>query len=131
MVGDDLDGDGRVDLLVTDYETWPRAKQRIRIFRNAVPNPGNWIGFRFQEERGAPSPLGARITVLAGGRRSVRILTSGDSYRSEHALNSHFGLGTNTAVEGVEIRWSSGMESRIPFPEMNRYHSVRQVQAPP
>ena len=31
VVADDLDGDGRVDLLVTGFEAWPQAQQTLRV----------------------------------------------------------------------------------------------------
>src|SRR5439155_9538734 len=49
VVADDLDGDGRADLIVTTFEGWPNPRQTLRILRNQMENVGNWIGFHLPE----------------------------------------------------------------------------------
>ena len=50
----DFDQDGRQDLVFTHFETWPDARQVLRVYLNRIPRKGNWIGFR--PERGAGIP---------------------------------------------------------------------------
>ena len=123
VVADDLDGDGRMDLLVTTLEVWPEVKQSLRAYRNTLSDAGNWIGFRFREEPGH-SPAGVRVTVHHGGHNTVRQLVTGDSFRSQHANTLHFGLGKVGRVERVEIRWPDGRVLTLNAPEANRYHFV-------
>ena len=124
VVTDDLDGDGRMDLLVTTFEAWPQQKQTLHVFKNTLEDGGNWIGFRLQEHVGGESPIGARITVHHSGGVAVRHLVTGDSYRSQHANTLHFGLGRTVRVESAEIRWASGSSRVIDQPAINRYHWV-------
>src|SRR5439155_5424377 len=107
VVADDLDGDGRMDLLVTTPEVWPDVKQMLRVYKNTLTDRGNWIGFRFREEAGK-SPAGARVTLRYDGHSAVRQIVTGDSHRSQHANTTHFGLGKADRVDSVEIRWSNG-----------------------
>src|SRR5439155_1904824 len=102
VVADDLDGDGRLDLLLTTFEEWPETKQTVRAYRNDLKETGNWIGFRFREEGGGKSPVGARVTVRYDGRGAVRQIVTGDSYRAQQANAVHFGLGEATRVDRVE-----------------------------
>ncbi|PYJ85337.1 MAG: hypothetical protein DME22_09545 [Verrucomicrobia bacterium] len=125
VVTDDLDGDGRIDLLVTTFEAWPEAKQTLQIFKNTLEDSGNWIGFRFREERNGVSPVGARVTVRYSGRTSVRQIVTGDSYRSQHANTVHFGLGKAERVDQVEIRWPDGRTLTLREAAVNRYHNIR------
>lgn len=124
VVSDDLDGDGRVDLLVTTFEVWPEARQTLRVFRNTIDDGGNWIGFRFREARGR-SPVGARVTLRYAGRSVVRQIVTGDSYRSQHANTLHFGLGKVDHVDSVEVRWPNGELVTLRAPALNRYHTIR------
>ena len=124
MVADDLDGDGRVDLLVTTFEAWPRAKQTLRVFKNTLAPTGNWIGFRLREQGGGTSPAGSRVTLRLAGGTTVQQIVTGDSYRSQHANTVAFGLGRSERVESVEIQWNNGRKLTLPEPAVNRYHDI-------
>jgi hypothetical protein len=124
VVADDLDGDGRVDLLVTTFEVWPRVRQTLRVFQNTLPDPGNWIGLRLREQGHGASPVGARATLKAAGRTTTRQIITGDSHRSQHPNTLRFGLGHSTRVDALEIRWANGKTLRLVEPAINRYHDV-------
>jgi hypothetical protein len=122
VVSDDLDGDGRMDLLVASFEAWPEAKQTLRIYKNTLKDSGNWIGFRFRE--GPKSPVGVQITLRYGGHSAVRQIVNGDSYRSQHANTLHFGLGEAERIESAEIQWPNGQAVTLLEPALNRYHAI-------
>jgi hypothetical protein len=124
VVADDLDGDGRMDLLVTTFEVWPETKQTLRVFRNELGDTGNWIGFRFREEGSGRSPVGARVAIQHGGRTVTHPIIAGDAYRSQRANTIRFGLGQAPRVEHAEIRWLDGTSLRLEQPQINRYHQL-------
>lgn len=107
VLADDLDGDGRMDLLVTTFEIYPEKKQTIRIFKNNLPDAGNWIGFRFAEQHGK-SPIGAKVTIHYGNQMETKQIVTGDSFRTQHSPTVHFGIGAASAVDRAEIRWING-----------------------
>lgn len=130
VVAEDLDGDGRVDLLVTSFEPWPDPKPMLRIFRNELPDPRHhWIGFRFRESPNG-SPLGATVVLEHGGRQEVQVLVTGDSYRSQHPTTMHFGLGSQAVVEAARIHWPDGTSLTLEHPETDRYHAVHKPAGP-
>ena len=124
VVSDDLDGDGRMDLLLTTFEVWPRPKQTLRVYRNTVVNPGNWVGFRFREEGRGKSPIGTSVTIRYGQHSAIAQLVTGDSYRCQSANTLHFGIGPAEQIDRADIVWPDGSETRIDRPAINRYHSV-------
>ena len=121
---DDLDGDGRVDLLVTTFEVWPQVKQTLRVFRNNLESGGNWIGFRLREQGNGVSPVGASVTLRYGAKVVTGRIVTGDSHRAQHANTLHFGIGPSPSVESAEIRWQNGQTLKLAQPAINRYHAV-------
>jgi len=124
VVTDDLDGDGRVDLLVTTFEVWPELKQTLQVYKNRLQDAGHWIGFRFREQAGGKSPVGVNVTIHYEGRSSVRQIVTGDSHRSQHANTLHFGLGEADRVDRAEIRWINGPAMTLLQPAVDQYHHI-------
>ncbi len=124
VVADDLDGDGRMDLLVTTSELWPEAKQTLRVYRNTLEDAGDWIGFRFREAGGGRSPVGVTVSLAFAGHSLIRQLVTGDSYRSQSATTLHFGLGSASQVERAEIVWPNGDQLLLKQPKVNQYHLI-------
>jgi hypothetical protein len=124
-VADDVDGDGRVDLIATGFETWPASRQILRLFRNVLEPANPWIGFRLQEEPHRLSPVGATISLHTESGSATRMLVTGDSHRSQSSCSIHFGLGHQNRVEQVEIRWPGGKSITVSQPAPNQYHLIR------
>jgi hypothetical protein len=122
VVADDLDGDGRVDLLVTTFQVWPEAKQTLRVYKNTLEGGGNWIGFRFRESGPGRSTVGVQVTLHCQGRELVKQLTTGDSHRAQHSGSVHFGLGSGERVDTATARWPDGRAVTLREPALNRYH---------
>ena len=128
LVATDLDLDGRLDLIVTTQEEWPRRRQRLLVFRNGMET-GSWIGFHLL---GAPQP-GTRVELLMS-TNSVsptdrvwetpsRWLINGDSFRSQGSASVHFGLG-NARPSAARIHWAGGGTATLESPEINRWHWI-------
>ena len=104
-VAADLDGDGRMDLVVTTFEVWPEVRQTVRVFRNELAETGNWIAFRLRGPAPHHSSSGARVRIRHDGVTQVGLVLTGESHRVQPPEVVHFGLGASANVEHVEVRW--------------------------
>jgi hypothetical protein len=127
-VAGDLDADGRVDLVTTTLERWPRFQATLQVFHNELPAVGNWIGFVFRDDPGHVSPIGVVVTVRYAGHSQTGTIVTGDSHRTQSANVVHFGLGSGTAVDSVTIQWPNAGTTQIERPAVNQYH---RIVAPP
>ena len=122
-ISDDLDGDGRVDLIVVE-DQWKEG-QRLHVYRNELETGHHWIGVRLVDVPGRDSPLGSTVILTeTSGVHRVACVTAGDSIHAQHATTVHFGLANQTAVQAIEIRYPSGRTQRFEAPPIDRYHRV-------
>jgi hypothetical protein len=99
----DFDGDGRVDVVVTaigrDAELW----------MNRSEGAGHWLDVALQGTKSNRDGIGARIKVVTKTGTQYNHMTTSGGYASSSDGPVHFGLGTDTRAELVEIRWPSGI----------------------
>lgn len=120
----DLDGDGKVDLVVV-HRGAPAA-----LLRNETPG-GHAIEIDVRGAVGQGTPIGAVVTVETAGRVQVRPLTSGTGYLSQHGSRLHFGLGAADSVDRIEVRWPDGTSRTFPDAPANRLLKAWRDQADP
>jgi hypothetical protein len=124
-VSGDLDLDGRVDLVVV--EDHGLKGQRLHVYRNRLETENHWIGIHLREEGNGISPVGASISVHTAEQTHVGQIVTGETVLGQHPTTRHFGLGSSTRVESIEVRWPNGMTRTVHDPEIDRYH---QIEAP-
>ena len=121
-VSGDLDGDGRIDLIV-EHKNLRDSESRLYLARNAWNQGGHWIGVHLRQTAGAVSPIGARVkAMLADGRILLQHNVAGHSVWAQHANTIHFGLGSTNRVQSLEISWPDGTTTEIADPQVDRYH---------
>ena len=102
----DIDADGDLDLYLA-YADGPN-----RLVRNDTPG-GHWLELDLLGTASNRLGLGARVTAVAGPLRVTRALGGDAGYLSQNAPTLHFGLGAETVVDTLILRWPSGLESRL------------------
>lgn len=99
----DYDGDGDLDVVISQNQG-PAV-----LLRNDTPNPGNYVRVRLTGTQSNRDGIGAEIWVHTATRVLRQAVRSGVSYLSQSALPLVFGLGDETVVARIEIRWPSGL----------------------
>ncbi|WP_031500644.1 CRTAC1 family protein [Bryobacter aggregatus] len=115
----DLDGDGRLELLLGHGESAP---QPLSLY--ACPeNRNHWCRVMPLTASGAPA-RGALVWLWADGRQQTRVIDCGSGYLSQTEPVAHFGLGRADLVERVEIRWVDGVTIELIDVVVDRLHRV-------
>ncbi len=105
----DLNGDGRLDLLVS------RNDAPVAAFELGAPQRGRVITVRLVGPAGNPTGVGARVSLYsARGRRQTAEVTAGGSYLSQSAAALAFGLEAGDAIARISVRWPDGEEEDHP-----------------
>ncbi len=113
----DLFGDGRMSIIIAAGGAYPGDLMQTAV-HCPTTLPGNYLNVRLRGVRSNRDGNGARITLLSGGKKQIREVTNGSSFGCLPA-EQHFGLGTATQVDSIEIRWPSGLLQRVENPPVN------------
>lgn len=108
----DLNNDGFLDAFRGD-----------EIFYNDG-NTNNWIVINTQGEESNRNGIGARIEITSALGTQIRDVRSGEGFRFMSTLNTHFGIGSDTEIEELVIKWPSGTVDIISNPEINTAHLI-------
>ncbi|HQY64605.1 MAG TPA: CRTAC1 family protein [Polyangiaceae bacterium] len=106
-VWSDVDEDGDLDLVVP--ATAP--DKRITVFENRVGNKNHWVFLRLVGTTANREAIGARVTLRAGGVTQIREVKAEARHQSTRWV--HFGLGPNTTIESLTVRWGSAAPETI------------------
>jgi hypothetical protein len=118
----DLFNDGNIDVVVSDIDGGPMI-----LKNHGIPGQ-HWVSFELAGTKSNRLALNARLKIVAGGVTQTNEIHSGGSYLSQNDLRQHFGLGSATKIDSVEIRWPSGKVETISNLEADRYYAVLEGQ---
>ena len=93
-------------------------------------NDNNWIVIHTEGVQSNRNGIGARVEVHSAMGKQIRDIRSGEGFRHMSTLNTHFGIGQDSEIEKVVIKWPSGIVDVIEEPEINTQIFVREGDAP-
>ena len=99
----DLWNDGRISAVVSNMNASPS------LLVNQVHYGNHWTAVQTKGVKSNRDGIGTKIRVKAGVRILVDEVRSGSSYISNCDRRVHFGLGTASKLDWIEIRWPSGL----------------------
>jgi hypothetical protein len=120
----DLNNDGFMDLVVTSLGEKPRILMNNGLVRN------HWIMFDLIGRKSNRNGIGACIKVTTGsGRTLYNHVTTSIGFMSSSDRRVHFGLGAETKLDRVEIRWPSGIVQQLDHPAVDQIIKIEEPVA--
>jgi len=103
----DFDNDGDLDILVNNNGQAPQ------LLRNDGGNGNHWLSILLIGTRSNRDGVGARIKLSAGTLIQYDQKKGGMSYQSAQDPRLHFGLGSHTLIDLLEIDWPTGAKTKL------------------
>jgi hypothetical protein len=101
----DLNNDGAPDIVVTSLNESPR------ILMNTADSGNHWIVLALTGHKSARDAIGAKVKLTtASGRTLYNHVAISVGFMSSSDKRVHFGLGQETEIGSIEIRWPSGIQ---------------------
>lgn len=115
----DFDNDGRLDLVQTN------ADQPLLLYRNMTEKAGNWAELKLTGAGSNRDAIGARVRIEADGLAQIREVDGGNGYAGQSSRRVHFGLGSATKIDRLEVRWPNGRKESFTVP-INQITSIEE-----
>lgn len=103
---DDLDDDGRVDIVILSSRRPPV------VLRNESLRENHWLEIQLRGLGTNRDGVGARVELVANGLTQTDEVHSGRGYQSHFGSRLHFGLGACSRIERIEVHWIGGGTDR-------------------
>jgi len=120
----DYDNDGKVDAFVVNLGA------RGALLHNVSTSAGHWVEVKLKGTKSNRDGIGARVEVLAAGKRWTAERAAGSGYLSQDDGRMHFGLGTATSIDKLFVHWPGGREQVVEKLGVDRVITVEEPRAP-
>ena len=103
----DLGNDGRLDAVVTTNDG------QVHVLQNQTAAKNHWILLKLIGHQSNRDAIGADITLTTGSGRQHATVSTTSSYLSASDKRVHFGLGPESSIQKLEVRWPSGVRQTL------------------
>ncbi|MBJ6366853.1 VCBS repeat-containing protein [Snuella sp. CAU 1569] len=101
----DVNNDGLYDIVVSNTDD-----EFINLWMNETVSNNNWLKIGLEGTVSNRDGIGAVIEISASGEKQYRYTLCGEGYLSQNSASEIFGVGSNTLVDYVKVKWLSGIE---------------------
>lgn len=106
----DLDNDGDLDIVINNIND---PALLMENHSDQLAQEEHYLRIRLKGTEKNLGAIGASIQLYAPGAVQQKALLSGRGYLSQPEQTLHFGLGDNTKVDSLKIRWPNGKEQLL------------------
>jgi enediyne biosynthesis protein E4 len=116
----DFDNDGDLDILISNNG------QYAQLLRNDGGNQNHWLSILLEGTKSNRDGVGARVKVTSGDLVLYDQRKGGRSYQSARDPRLHFGLGSRTRIDAIEVKWPSGGVTKVGTLEADRFIAIKE-----
>jgi hypothetical protein len=116
----DYNNDGKVSAFVVNLGG------KGTLVHNVSTDTGHWIAIKLVGTKSNRDGIGARVEVVAGGKRHTAERVAGSGYLSQDDSRLHFGLGAATSIDKLIVHWPSGREQALEKLSVDRVLTVEE-----
>lgn len=110
----DINNDGRIDAVVSTNGG------PAHVLMNMTETTNHWITLKLIGHKSNRDGIGAQVKVIARSGSQWGTVTTSSGYLSSSDPRLHFGLGSDAAIERIEIRWPSGIQQIVQAPKVDQ-----------
>ncbi|MFN7993762.1 MAG: FG-GAP-like repeat-containing protein [Bryobacteraceae bacterium] len=111
----DLDNDGDIDIVVSDYAA------PVHLLRNQGGNRNHWLALDLRGTRSNRDAIGAKVRLTtATGKVQYGLVSRAGSYLCSNDPRVYFGTGTESEIREVAISWPAGDSQTIQHPKADQ-----------
>ncbi len=114
----DIDNDGRLDAVVATNDGG------LHILHNENPTANHWLTLNLVGQKSNRDAIGAEVQLKTAIGTQLATVTTGSSYLSSSDRRVHFGLGADSKIPAIEIRWPSGLKQQVDVPAVDKIFTV-------
>jgi enediyne biosynthesis protein E4 len=103
----DIDNDGRLDAVVTENGG------PIHILHNETESKNHWLALNLVGHKSNRDAIGAGVKIITAHGEQQAMVTTCSSYLSSGDKRVHFGLGLQSVIKEIDIRWPSGIKQTL------------------
>ena len=119
----DLDNDGRVDVVFNSIDG------PGKVLRNETPVHNHWITLTLVGTKSNRDAIGAQVKITTASGSQYATVTTASSYQSSSDKRLHFGLGGDTSVAQLEIRWPSGTRQILSDLKADQFMTITEANS--
>lgn len=103
----DFNNDGFMDIVVSG-----NMENSFMLWENQGQPDNNWIKIELEGTVSNRDGIGSWIEVHAGGKKQVCYTHCGEAYLGQNSSSKIVGVGNETTIDSVVVRWLSGIVNK-------------------
>lgn len=117
----DYNRDGFVDLVIFN------SGVKSFLYANGG-NDNHWVSFKLVGNVSNKSAIGAIVKIKVKDTWQTRVVMAQTGFAGQNSLDVEFGLGAETIIDRIEIKWPSGIQQTLTNVAANQFHTIVETE---